>query len=266
VYLVSAASTTITHTVAHTFYEGAYPVAPLTDAANGPWRVAVKVFFTSPSPVAGTLTISGNWSGSATASSAVALPAGDSDVTLNLTALNVPLWWPNGMGAHPLFAVSVRWDAAGGDSVQDSRSVGFRTFVVVTADDSDPSTLAGGDGSGNLTMRFRVNGGNMWARGGNMIPMEELEGRLSADAYRYLVRSAAAAGFNTMRVWGGGIYPPTVFFDECDANGILLYHDIMYAQGGHSPAATPTQDAEIRHQVRRISSHPSLALIDFCNE
>ena len=29
---------------------------------------------------------------------------------------------------------------------------------------------------------------------------------------------------------------------------------------------TPTEDAEFRHQIRRLSHHPSLALIDGCNE
>ena len=38
-----------------------------------------------------------------------------------------------------------------------------------------------------------------------MIPMEELEGRMSADAHAQLVASAAAANMNTLRVWGGGM-------------------------------------------------------------
>ena len=35
-----------------------------------------------------------------------------------------------------------------------------------------PSTLAGVDGSGAFTMRFRVNGANIWSRGSNWIPAE----------------------------------------------------------------------------------------------
>jgi len=38
------------------------------------------------------------------------------------------------------------------------------------------------DGSGNFTMRVKINGADVWARGGNMIPMEELEGRQSVEA------------------------------------------------------------------------------------
>ena len=88
--------------------------------------------------------------------------------------------------------------------------------------------LAGVDGSGNATMRFKVNGADIYARGGNIIPMEELEGRLSAVAYDRMVQSAADAHFNLFRVWGGGIDPPEAFFDAADRNGILIYEDVMF--------------------------------------
>lgn len=86
--------------------------------------------------------------------------------------------------------------------------------------------------------------------------------------------------------------PTDAFYDACDELGILLYHDMMYAQQGHSPKNTTTQEAEIRHQVRacvrvhkeacclgaeavtlslppqvrRLSHHPSIAIWDACNE
>ena len=37
---------------------------------------------------------------------------------------------------------------------------------------------------------------------GQVIPMEEMEGRESAAAYRAMVRHAADAGQNLLRVWG----------------------------------------------------------------
>ena len=48
-------------------------------------------------------------------------------------------------------------------------------------------------------MFWRVNGAVIYVRGANMIPMEELEGRLSSEAHSTLVASAADAGFNTLR-------------------------------------------------------------------
>jgi len=115
-------------------------------------------------------------------------------------------------------------------------------------------------------MFFRINGVAMWSRGANMIPMEELEGRMSSEAHRVLVRSAVDGGMNTLRVWGGGMFLPDVWYDACDDLGIIVYHDMQYAQSGHSPAATATQDEELRHTVRRLSSHASIVVWDGCNE
>jgi beta-mannosidase len=36
--------------------------------------------------------------------------------------------------------------------------------------------------------------------------------------------------------------------------------------GSHGPIATATQEAELRHQIRRLSHHPSIVLWDGCNE
>jgi len=67
-------------------------------------------------------------------------------------------------------------------------------------------------------------------------------------------------------VWGGGMFLPQSFYDECDAQGILVYHDMQYAQQGHSPLKTMVQDQELRHNVRRLASHPSIVMWDGCNE
>jgi beta-mannosidase len=207
----------------------------------------------------------------ATASMPVSVPAGASNFTVTLPAANntVKLWWPaQTPGAQNLYNVTTTFTpAAGGAPVIAARRIGFRIFTLVTGNDTDPSTLAGKDGSGGFTMRVKVNGADVWARGANVIPMEELEGRLSDAAHRRLVQSAADAGFNTLRVWGGGIWQLDAFYDAASELGMLLYHDAMYAgyfAGSHTPAVTLTQDAELRHQIRRLAEHPSVAIYDGC--
>jgi hypothetical protein len=37
---------------------------------------------------------------------------------------------------------------------------------------------------------------------------------------------------------------------------------MMYAQKGHAPVANEIQEAELRHNVRRLSHHPSIVLFD----
>lgn len=107
-----------------------------------------------------------------------------------------------------------------------SRRVGFKHFALVTGNDTDPSfvkSAAHETGTVNpaMTLFWRINGVVVFSKGANMIPMDELEGRLDADAHRVLVESAAAAGLNTLRVWGGGMFLPDAWYDACDELGIM---------------------------------------------
>lgn len=207
-------------------YTGAYPTSPLTDATAAPFRVQVTAHFWALSAGAATLTVTTAWG--ATATARVAFAAGANAVNASVLAApaagDVSLWWPGSLGAHPVYSVTAALlaDGSAAPPLAASRTVGFRALYLVTANDTDPASLAGVDGSGADTMRFKVNGCDVYARGGNIIPMEELEGRLDASAYDRMVQSAADAHFNLFRVWGGGIYPPEAFFDAADRNGILI--------------------------------------------
>ena len=104
------------------------------------------------------------------------------------------------------------------------RRIGFRYAALVTINDTSPVEVAAAataEGTGNHTLMFRVNGAAIAARGANMVPMELMEGRIVPGMHRHLVASAAAAHFNTIRVWGGGIYPLDEWLDACDEFGIL---------------------------------------------
>ena len=56
----------------------------------------------------------------------------------------------------------------------------------------------------------------------------------------------------------GGIYPFDEWFDACDERGILVFEDMMYGTDGIMPgaSATPNQEAELRHQIRRMGQYP----------
>ena len=150
------------------------------------------------------------------------------------------------------------------------------------------------DGNGMFTMFFRVNGVAIYARGANVVPMEELDGRVTAAAHTRMVRSAAEAGFNMLRIWSGGIYQYRAFYEAADAYGVLLYHDLMFAFRAHTPccpyypcqqasqnassggtcsahcdcegATADDQRKEIAHNTRRLMPHPSIVLWDAANE
>ena len=67
---------------------------------------------------------------------------------------------------------------------------------------------------------------------------------------------------NMLRVWGGGVYPPKAFFEACDAQGILVWQDFMFACAmvPDNPAFQDNVNAEATAQVKRLRHHPSLAL------
>lgn len=271
VYLVAVGAAAVEHLQTRIFYAGSYPTAPLTDASAGPWNVVARVHLLAPAPASGTVQVRGAWGG--LASSPASLVAGNNtvEVTLSVPAGAVNLWWPNGLGQQARYNITATWTPAAGPPLTTSRAVGFRFFALVTGNDTDPSTLAGKDGSDSFTMRFNVNGAKVWSRGANLIPMDELEGRLSEDAHIAMLRSAAAAHMNTLRVWGGGSFYNDVVYDTADELGLMMYHDMMYGQpwfGGNSgvPTQNAMQDAEMRYQLRRLSHHPSIMLWDACNE
>jgi beta-mannosidase len=149
--------------------------------------------------------------------------------------------------------------------------VGFRCSALVTINDTDDAVLSNViqndmEGSGQHGMYFRVNGAVLFARGANFIPMDQLEGRLTDESHRIAVQSAAAANMNMFRVWGGGMVLPDSFYDACDEEGLLLYHDMMFAQSGHAPVKTAIVEEELRHVVRSLASHSSIVIWNGCNE
>eukprot|EP01111_Echinosteliopsis_oligospora_P013129 TRINITY_DN4630_c0_g1_i1.p1 TRINITY_DN4630_c0_g1~~TRINITY_DN4630_c0_g1_i1.p1 ORF type:complete len:919 (-),score=251.71 TRINITY_DN4630_c0_g1_i1:36-2771(-) len=255
----------ITNVVPQVFYNGEYPTAALTDSNNGPWTVELSVhMWAATATNEATITIETDFAPAQTFP--VSLPGpGTYIINATLDASNVKLWWPNGYGAQNLYDVNITYTDALHDQITVNRRIGFRAFAMVTADDSNPAALKGVEGSGNLTMRFKVNGVDVFARGANFIPMEELEGRANAEAIRYLVRNAKDGNLNTLRVWGGGLFMYEEFYNACDEYGIMVYHDMMYTEG-FVPEATPMQAEELRGQIRRLSQHTCIVIWNACNE
>ena len=274
VYLASAEThaPTITHVVPLISYRGMPPTSRLHDGRhNAGFDVRVRVHLSAETPTSGNLCIQPSWPGGSVVELNLTVPAGESEATLHLKATTVRLWWPLGMGAQPLYTLRVtfRPGASNGGDISTLRRVGFRQVALVTYNDSDSTTRAAATtavGSGEHGMFLRVNGVAVWARGANVVPMEQLEGRLDDRAHRSLVRSAARAHMNLLRVWGGGTFAPDALYDACDEEGVMVMHDFMYAQHGHAASVTTEQAAEIAHQVRRLSPHPSIVAWVACNE
>ena len=61
------------------------------------------------------------------------------------------------------------------------------------------------------------------------MPVDILHSRQTPQAVRDLVASAAEANMNMIRVWGGGLYYRDEFYDACDAAGLLVWQEAMFA-------------------------------------
>jgi beta-mannosidase len=175
-----------------------------------------------------------------------AVNAGGTQVTHVFTVENPKLWWPAGSGAQALSELTVSFP---GETV--TRQIGFRTIELLTDKDEAGSRFA-----------FRVNGREIFCRGANWIPADALVSRVTAEGVEDLLRSAVDANMNMIRVWGGGFYETDWFYDLCDRLGLMVWQDFMFACNLYPS----TQDflenvaAEVDYQVKRLSSHPSIAL------
>ena len=185
----------------------------LTDKAHEGFviKVAVELWLPDSTSVLqqdGTVAVIGNWPNAAVAQQDVTLRTGHNRVTLTIPAsetIGVKLWNPRGHGNQNMYAVNATYTPTGhpdhcdrcvhcdhcdqhhatamhavASSVWSLRRVGFRHVALVTVNDTDPAVAkmaAAADGTGGLTMFFRINGAAVYARGGNKVPMDLMEGR-----------------------------------------------------------------------------------------
>ncbi|MBN2176004.1 MAG: glycoside hydrolase family 2 protein [Bacteroidales bacterium] len=173
------------------------------------------------------------------------------NVFLSEIEINNPkLWWPNGMGDHPVYSMEIIVQS--GHS-EDSRTVkfGIRDIGLIREKDSIGESFY-----------FSINGIPFFAKGANYIPQDNFPSRVSDDKYRQTIQNAVDANMNMLRVWGGGIYEKDIFYDLCDENGILVWQDFMFACNMYPGDSAFLENVrqEAIYQVKRLRNHPSLTL------
>ncbi len=172
---------------------------------------------------------------------------------LEILIKNPKLWWPNGMGAQPLYDVTVELRDEDGhllDSV--SRRIGLRTLELRRRKDR-----------WGQSFEFVVNGRPFFAKGADWIPADTFAPRVDENLYRRLLHSAADAHMNMLRVWGGGFYENDVFYDICDELGLCIWQDFMFACSTYpafDKAFLANVRAEAEDNIKRLRHHTCLAL------
>ena len=112
------------------------------------------------------------------------------------------------------------------------------------------------------SFEFVINGKPVFAKGVNWIPADFFPHKMSEERYRELLQACKDANVNMIRVWGGGIYEPDIFYDLCDEMGIMVWQDFMFAGTLYPGDKSFLQNVqkEAIEQVLRLRRHPCIVL------
>lgn len=162
------------------------------------------------------------------------------------------LWWVNGFGEQPLYNCTVELcDESGNVLDFDSQRIGLRTLTISQEKDEWGEEFC-----------FINNGVKIFAMGGNYIPEDQIVSRCSKERTLKILDDCKAANYNFIRVWGGGYYPDSYFYDWCDENGIIVWQDFMFACSAYllTDEFRTAVSKEIEDNVIRLRNHASLGL------
>ncbi|BES93568.1 beta-mannosidase [Nesidiocoris tenuis] len=179
---------------------------------------------------------------------------GEFKMNLTLPKAYVKLWWPRGYGEPTLYDLRILFFSDGAYQRKNLR-IGVRTVEMVEA------PIIYGQEEKGLTFYLAVNKVPVFVKGANWIPMDVLPERGSCpDRLAHLLDSAVEANFNSLRVWGGGVYESDRFYEYCDARGILIWQDLMFACAMYPTSAQflASVNDEITQQIKRMQYHPSI--------
>ena len=160
-----------------------------------------------------------------------------------------------------MYRATLQYADAHGVSDEISLAFGVRTASSKTAEVNK-----------SLRRDFFVNGKKVFLLGGAWVP----DMMLNTDSLRYdqELHLCRNANINLVRIWGGGITPPDVFFDLTDRYGLLVWSDFWVTgdtQGEFkgSPDWPLESKVFIRNMtstIYRIRNHPSLLVWTGGNE
>ena len=173
---------------------------------------------------------------------------------------DVALWWPHTHGEPALYdaRLSASLDGLNEEIDVDLGRIGFRTIKLDTTD-------------GNFALQ--VNGVPVFCRGACWTPpdvvtldtgTDDSGGTNGSTALHETIERFRSAGLNMLRVGGTMVYESDAFLDLCDANGILLWQDFMFANMNYperDAAFMESVTAEARQQLARLAGRPCLTVL-----
>lgn len=162
------------------------------------------------------------------------------------------LWWPHTHGEPALYSAKALLTLRRGTDESTCEialgPIGFRTLTVESTE-------------GNFELR--VNGVRIFCRGACWTPLDIVSLRAEAEDYRSTLELVRSAGMNMLRVGGTMVYESEEFLDLCDANGILVWQDFMFANMDYpdDEQFIASVATEVTQQLARLSAHPCVAVL-----
>ncbi len=161
------------------------------------------------------------------------------------------LWWPNGLGKPNLYTFNFSF-SKNGNVVDDTLiQTGLRRLCLIQKPDKNGKSFY-----------FQINGKAVFAKGANYIPPDNFLSRVTDAKYKQIIETARKSNMNMLRVWGGGTYEKNLFYRLCDENGIMVWHDFMFAGSMYPGDSAFIQNVtqEVRQNISRLRNHPCIAL------
>ncbi len=163
---------------------------------------------------------------------------------------NPELWYTRELSQkdrQPLYTVILE-----NDEEKIEKKIGLRSIYLDTGKDEYGSNFC-----------FVLNGEKIFAKGGNLIPFSAIYEDSDKSDVDYYLDLAEKSNFNIIRVWGGGSYADDYLISQCDERGILIWQDFCFAcqmYPFYNKEFTDNVLAEVKANVSRLTTHPSLAL------
>jgi hypothetical protein len=182
--------------------------------------------------------------------------------TAQLLVKQPHLWWPNGSGTANLYRINLQYESEGAISDQTTFVFGIRTVSSKAVE--VPNKF--------LRRDFYVNGKRIQLVGGAWVP----DMMLNRDSIRYNaeLQLCKNSKINLVRIWGGGVTPPDVFFDLADRYGLMVWSDFWVTGDTHGefkgstdwPLEPEVFLNNVISTIYRIRNHASLLVWTGGNE
>lgn len=215
-------------------------------------RLTNTVTIDADAPVKGVeIAVTDAQSGRVLVKKTVGLLKGTNTITLPFDIKNPKLWWSNGLGNPHLYSLKTTLRKGGQVTGEKTEAIGVRSLRFVAEKDSE-----------GRSCYFVLNGKKVFMKGADYIPNDNFLPRVTHDVYNKVVNAAVSCNMNMLRIWGGGVYEDDHFYHLCDAKGILIWQDFMFACGLYpgKGAYLANVAEEAKDNIIRMRNHPCIAL------